>query len=544
MFRLILLALCTLFFVGVLSHDARAWLWNDASLVTINGEKFSDQDFRDWWRSWQEENMELPESPDEFIEWQLMAQEGSRMQLDSEPGYKRKVETFLKVRALMILKNEEVDSKAKPTRKEMWAMYEKEYCPRWNIAVFFFETEAQAAEKGKALREGVISHGDLKVLAAKEGGPLFYEAKWLRYPQVKEEWLSSLKGSSPGFITPPQATGKYFIILDFLEEKGPEEEDFAKVKATIQSKLRDKLSADLTFKLVEGLKKKYQVVVDKEFLATIGDAPLDLESAERVVVKTSQGNITAGTLQAMMAKERQFRKQYNFSPEDSTSLKGRVVASMLAQTLISWDAMNRHYEEKEPFAAVYQFYRKHRLTKEIEKRFIRPKAKLDEGEAKTYYEKNQHKFSHPETISFALAEGEEELVKRMRQDVTRGEDFLVVAGKHFPGGVPVQQVPVDHLDAELKGPLLALHKGEVSMPFPLKSNFAMAKLVNRRPAMPVPFMQVKDEIDKKLRDEKFVTSRMEYLDLLKKKSSIQVNSKIWNKLRKELEQQYESKENK
>lgn len=544
MFRLIGLLLCTLFFVGVSNHDARAWFWDDTSLVTINDEKFSDQDFRDWWQNWQEENMEFPETPDQFIEWQLMAQEGRRMQLDSEPSYQRKVETFLKVRALMMLKNEEVDSKAKPSRQDMWAVYEKEYCPSWNIAVFFFETEAQAAEKGKALREGAISHEDLKVLPATEGGPLFYEAKWLRYPQIKEDWFSSLKGSSPGFITPPQAMGKHFIILQFIEEKGPEDEDFAKVEATIQSKLRDQLSAELTFKLVEDLKKKYQVVVDEEFLATIGDTPLDLETAERALIKTSQGDISAGALQAMIAKERQFRKQYNFNPEDSESLKARVVASMLAQTLISWDAINRHYELKEPFAAVFQFYQKHRLTKEIEKRFISTKAKLDEGEVKAYYDENQQKFFHPEMISYILVEGEKALVERMRQDVTQGEDFSAVVAKHFPGGVPARQVPVSHLDAELKEPLLALHKGEVSMPFPLKNSFAMAKVVNRRSAMPVPFMQVKDEIEKKLGDEKFAASRREFLEQLKEKSSIKVNSKTWNKLRKELEQQYETKENK
>jgi parvulin-like peptidyl-prolyl isomerase len=204
--------------------------------------------------------------------------------------------------------------------------------------------------------------------------------------------------------------------------------------------------------------------------------------------------------------------------------------------------MNRHFEEKEPFASVYQFYRKHRLNKEVEKRFIRPQAKLDEGEAKAYYEKNQDKFSHPEMVSYLLAEGEEELIKRMRQDVISGEDFMAVVAKHFPSGLPVQQVPVSHLDAELKEPILGLSKGEVSMPFSLSKNFAMAKLVNRRPAMPVPFLQVKDEIEKKLSDEKFLATREEFLSQLKAKSTIKVNSKNWQKLRKELKKQHEKKE--
>ncbi len=544
MFKVVWLVVCTLFFVGGQSQEAAAWIWGDPSLVTINDEKFSTQDYRNWWQNWQEENMSVPESPDDFVNWQLMAQEGSRMQLESEPAYQRKVETFVKVRSLMILKQEEIDSKVKPSRKEMWAIYEKDYCPRWNIAVLFFETEELAAEKGKALRAKATTVEALKEVPAEKGGPLFYEAKWLRYPKVKEDWLSSLEGKRPGYFTDPMPMGKHFIILNFVEERGPEEEDFNKVKKAIESKVVDRQSAELTAKLVEKLKKKYEVQVDEEFLTTIGETPLDLETAEKPVVQTSKQNVSAGDLQAMMAKERQFRKQYKFQAEEAEALKKRVVANLLAQTLISWEARDRHFEEKEPFKPVYEFYTKHRLAKEIEKRFIRPKAKLDEGEAKAYYEKNQEKYSHPEMISYILVEGEEELIKRMRQDIVQGEDFFAVVEKHFPGGVPAQQLPVSHLDTALQGPVLGLKKGEVSQPFALQKNFAMAKLVNRRQAMPVPFMKVKDEIVKKLTDEKFASSRQEFLDQLKEQSTIKVNAKAWQKLRKELVKKDEGKENK
>lgn len=544
MFRMTWVLLWAVCFIGGSSGEARAWFWNDDTLVTIGDEKFTSRDYRNWWQNWQEEGMALPETPEEFIDWQLMAQEGVRMQLDSEPDYLRKVDTFLKVRSLMILKNEEVDAKAAPSKAQMWALYEKEYCPRWHVAVFFFATEAEAAAQGKALTEGSLGTDELQARPASDGGPLFAESKWLRTPQIKEAWLDSLKGRAPGYITPPQAMGEHFIILQLLAEKGPEQEDFATIKATIENKVRDQLSAELTYQLVQALKKKYQVRVDEEFLAAIGDTPLDLQDAERPLITTTQSTISAGALQAMIAKERQFRKQYHFTPEETDKLKERVLANMLAQTLISWEAMNRHYEEKEPFAAVYQFYRRHRLTKEIEKRFITPKATLDESEAKVYYEENQQKFTYPEMISFALIEGEEELVMRMRREITLGEDFFVVAARHFPGGLPVREVPVSHLEADLQKQLLPLNKGEVSMPFALGHNFGLAKLVNRRPAMPVPFLQVKEEINKKLGEEKFAASRRAFLDLLKEKSAIKVKTKTWNKLRKELEQQHESTPNK
>jgi hypothetical protein len=538
------LVLCTCLFVGGSNHNARAWFWNDSSLATINGETFSTQDYQNWWENWQEENMDVPASPEEFINWQLMAQEGERMQLDREMDYQRKVATFLKVRALMIFKNEEVDSKVKISQDELWAIYAKEYSPRWQIGVFFFETEEVAAQQGDALRRGTLSGEELKNLSVKEGGPLFTEAKWLRRPQIKEEWLTVLTGKKAGHITPPQPMGKYFIILNFMEEKGPTEEDFATLKTSIARKISKQRSGELTVQLVEQLKRKYQVVVDQEFLATIEDTPLDLERSEQPVITTNQENISAGALQAMIAKERQFRKQYKFQPEDSAALKERVVASMLGQTLISWEAIDRHYENKQPFKTTYDFYRKHRLTKEIEKRFIRPNAELEDGEVLAFYEKNQHLYSSPEVISFAVVEGEPELINRMRQEMVQGEDFFAVTSKHFPNGLPIQQVPLNHIEEGLKTPLLALSKGEVSAPFTFNKNSAMVKLVNRRSAVPVPFKQVKDELTKKLGDEKFTTSRKDFLTILKKKSAITVNQKTWTKLYNELLQQNESKETK
>ncbi|MDR9501697.1 MAG: hypothetical protein RI601_07860, partial [Desulfurivibrionaceae bacterium] len=91
MFGLRQLLLCILVLVGGTTHEARAWFWEEAPLLTIAGEQFAAQDYRDWWQNWQEENMSLPASPDSFIDWHLLAQEGLRMQLDTEPGFQRKV---------------------------------------------------------------------------------------------------------------------------------------------------------------------------------------------------------------------------------------------------------------------------------------------------------------------------------------------------------------------------------------------------------------------------------------------------------------------
>ena len=80
-------------------------------LAVVNGQPLTTQDFRDWWRHYREDGMAFPETPDPFIDWHLLVQEALRMELDRTPTFQRKVEVFLRARAMMLLKAEAVDSR-------------------------------------------------------------------------------------------------------------------------------------------------------------------------------------------------------------------------------------------------------------------------------------------------------------------------------------------------------------------------------------------------------------------------------------------------
>lgn len=542
MSKLVGILLCTCFILGATSpNNAHAWFWQNEPLVTINDETFTEQDYRNWWQHWQEPELDVPASLDSFIDWQIMAQEGLKMQLDREPSYTRKIDTFLKVRALMIFKNDAVDSKVEISHDDLWSLYTQDYCPRLNIAVFFFKTEKATTAKADLLRQKKITLAELRTLPAKEGGPLFSETKWLRRPQINEDWLTAIEGQEVGYITPARSMGDYFIFLQLIDQKGPEEEDFSSLKTSIERKVRKQKSTALTIQLLEDLKKKYQVVIDEDFLASIDETPLDTQMADKPVITTNHENISGGALQTMISKERKFRKQYDFSNEDIVTLKKRVVENMLAQTLISWEAIARHYENQPPFKNTYDFYRKHRLTKEIEKRFIVPEAVLAEDEAQLFYEKNQNLYTYPEMVSFILVEGEEELIKRIHQDIVLGANFTEVIAKHFPSGLPVKQSTIGQLEPELKTAILTLNRGEVSTPFVMNNSGNLVKLVQHKSAIPIPFKKVQAEIKQKLAKEKYISSKQKFLAILKEKSTIKINNKKWVTLHNDLVRQNSAK---
>ncbi|MBA3002641.1 MAG: hypothetical protein FP813_02105, partial [Desulfurivibrio sp.] len=176
-------------YAGLAQERAMAgWFWQETNLATINGTEYSAEDFKNWWRNWREETTPLPESPDVFVEWQLLVQEATKMQLFLEPSYRSKVGTFLKVRSLMLLQEEEVNEKISVSDEEVRKFYREEYIPKLRARVFYYIAGSPTEEKITALRNGILSMEDFLALKPEEGGPTYHEEKIFRIPQLQGEW--------------------------------------------------------------------------------------------------------------------------------------------------------------------------------------------------------------------------------------------------------------------------------------------------------------------------------------------------------------------
>ena len=520
---------------GMRPEPALAWFGSNRTLVTINGTAYSNEDFKNWWRNWREKDTPLPESPDSFIAWHLLAQEANRMQLFREPDYRGKVNTFLKVRSLMLLKNEEIDGRIVVSDQEIQEVYRQQHTPRLRVRSFFYPDEAGARKGAEDLRNGVRTADELMNFSPEEGGSSHHEERWLRVPKMPEQWRQVLAGAKPGDVLDPIAVEHGVVFVRVEECSDGDAQDMEPLRAGIEKELRTRKSHELTVALVERLKEKFSLRVDEEVLAAIGEEQPDRELAAAVLISSSQGDITAGDLWNNMRRERAFREKNRFQAEEFAALKGRVLASIIAQTVVSWEAMDRKYQEKEPFKWVYRFYCEHRLNKQMEKRFVEPEARVTEEEMERFYQENIQRFTQPETVSFLLLEGEEPVMQRIWQDISSGRDFSEVAVRHVPGGPPVQRMPVNHLDRELADAIAGLRRGEVSRPFALHDHIALVRLVNHSPAAPLPLESVREQIREELGRDKYRSAREKLVRLLKERSDIHVNQKVWNSLRKELE---------
>ncbi|MDH4332522.1 MAG: peptidyl-prolyl cis-trans isomerase [Desulfobulbaceae bacterium] len=521
---------------GLAQEPAMAgWLWGPAKLATVNGTDYTTEDYKNWWLNWREEATPLPESPEEFIEWQLLVQEAINMQLFQEPTYRSKVGTFLKVRSLMMLQQEEVNDKSSVSDEEIRKHYREQYLPKLRARIFYYTEGSPTEEKITPLRNGALSVEEFLALKPEEGGPIYHEEKWFRIPQLQGEWRTVLQDAAPGDFTLPVTVDKGIVVLKIEERQGETPQDMEQLKGGIVKKLQSVKADTLTARLVDSLVKKFDVQVDEEVLAQIGLDPLVEELADKTVISSNQGNITAAMFWNNLQSEKGFREKNQFPEEELDALKKRLLAGIISQTVISWEAMARHYEEKEPFKWVYRFYCDHRLNKEIEKRLVEPKAMVNGEELLKFYQENPERFSHPEKVDFMLLEGETPAISKMWQEISSGSDFSEVAAEQASGGAPLRQMEVAQLSPELKKIIPSLRKGEVSMPFAYKNGSALVRLVEFKEKSPVPFREVREQIGQELSRLKYQQARGELLRKLKDGSEISINPNVWNKLRKELE---------
>ena len=153
--------LSTLILFAVLSllsaAPAKAWLFGDSALVTIDGTEYTAEDFKRWWGFWKEAEMSFPETPDPYIDWLLLAREGQRMELDRDPGFERATKVFLMSRTLLKLKYEEVDSQIDVTDAEVRKRYDQDYAPRWGLEGMEFKDKAAASAAWEELKSGSVT---------------------------------------------------------------------------------------------------------------------------------------------------------------------------------------------------------------------------------------------------------------------------------------------------------------------------------------------------------------------------------------------------
>lgn len=529
----ILILLVTISFLLV--TPAFSW-WGDDTLVTIDETRYSTDDFKSWWKHWNDEKLDLPKTPDPYIDWLLLAREGKSMDLASAPAFQRKSEVFLQVRSLILLQKEEINDKIKISDAEIREKYRELYTPRWLLQRLEFKDEAAAKGACAELAAGTLTIDDLLKRPAAQSGPVATREDLRRPAEVDSAWADIFRKLAVGQCTAPVPYDELSVVYRLKEKKGSDDEDFAQYREIAKDKLWKEKEEILTKELIASLRVKYAVKVDEERLAALVLTAPDEAYSDAPIVTTNRQNVTEKVFIDILRRDNAFRTRHKQDKASDDELKARVLNGILNQNLTNWAAIDKHYEEKEPFKSLYQFNVDHRLTREVEGRLLESDEvkKVTKDEIKSYYQANLSRYSQPEIVKIIIIEDVDGLVDRIWGEILTGKSFDQAVLKYTKKTPNIKDYPYNHLDPEVQKVVAGLAKGETSKPFVSEDQRFILRLIDRRKAQAVPLAEVSESIRGQLEKIKKQKKRKEYLELLKSRSKIEVNDSAWKALQKEL----------
>ena len=167
------------------------------------------------------------------------------------------------------------------------------------------------------------------------------------------------------------------------------------------------------------------------------------------------------------------------------------------------------------------------------------KVQITDEENKTFYDTNPQLFQQPERVKAShilikVDEGAPEekkaearkKIKEVQQKVQKGEDFAELAktyseGPSAPKGGDLDFFGRGQMVKPFEDAAFSMKPNETSDIVETKFGYHLIKVVDKQPAKKIAYADVKDRIDKHLKDQKLRAERQLYVDKLKNDAKIE-----------------------
>ncbi len=362
--------------------------------------------------------MDILQYVNKLINDLLIMQEARSIGYDKREDIRKKVDAFILTRSVNRLREEEILRKIALTEEEVRAHY-AEYYEEYTLQFITTDSAEEATVVLDRLRTGEDFETVAKELSTdpstKDGRVVVHTRKQL-LPEVYE----ALRDLNPGQVSDEIVIGQKHVVVKVMDRKAAPADEFEKARPAIEKTLRKEKERKLSDEYLDRLRKKAQIWIDKDLLASI-TPPKDNEESARL----AKDERPLARVDGSVVKVRDFAPLID---PHGRRTNEEILNGLIDIKLVDHEALSRHYEQDKVFQEAVEQYEDQLLRSKFMDEVIIPKVAVSDDDLQGCYEKYQGRFRRP--VSYRLqqitvkTEGEaDEVVASLRS----GTDFSWLA---------------------------------------------------------------------------------------------------------------------
>jgi parvulin-like peptidyl-prolyl isomerase len=467
-----------------------------------------------------------------LINTRLIIEEARRMGLDELKELRERVDVF----ARQTLRDELIDRHVKdikPDEKEVEKAY-REYVKEFKIKSILLEKEEDAKQMEGFLKAGRDFDETLKTFLLDKKGKGGEEGGYLKSKELLPEIAEAVSKMKIGSTSSVVKIKTGFVIFKIEDVRFPED---PKVKEQVRMELLRQKQKEAFAKYENALKAK-SVKVNDPLLKSI-----DFESKEQGFEKLLKDKravaeikgekpITVGEFAEYMKQQLYHGVERAVESKRLNKRKDQILEEMLERRVLRKEALRLGIDKTEDYKNKVKEYENSLIFGAFVQKAVVPDVKLNEEELKAYYDQHMKEYSYPEmmkikSLAFSKREDAEKVIVNLRQ----GTDFQWL-GANAEGQVDKNTKGVLNFEGNLlttKNLPENVQKavsGAKSGDFRLLANpenyFYVLSIQEVIPPRPQPYPEVREQIAKKIYNEKIIKAVEEYADKLRAVSEVKI----------------------
>lgn len=460
------------------------------------------------------------------IDSKLLVQEAYRLELDQQKDIVKSANELAERKAVEHLVKVEIEDKAQPKPEEVKAAWETNTAALYRARQIAVETKAEA----DVVLASLLAGADFEALARQcslapskqHGGNL----PFLGWGSMEAGWEKAVFALQPGETAGPIKTHMGWEVVRLVEMQPVTRPEFEKAKSKIEGTLKKRNLDERKKALSEFLWKKYGAKRTAADLSFEGLAAAAKAKSEEPVATWNGGG------KATVAEILPHLDPAVLGPlpkERAAELIDAEVRQAVDAPLAALEAKERKYAELPEIAAEVKRHRETLMLGALYADYILKDVKVTDEDVKAYYEAHKKDLVTPEKRRVAhIVVATEDEAKDVRKKLDAGESFAsLVKAKSTDTATVKQMGDLGFITAKEVPPdfkaILELKEGDVSQPLNTKFGWHIVKVTKIEASRPLTLAESKDDIKKKLTDDKNREKRANWVKQLRAASKIRVN---------------------